>query len=91
MSNRPTGHGHIYAASGAWHTRFYIPVKGERVSKSLRICTKNDHHPSKESVVQLATDLVTQAQAHAKNQEQTYTTGKCPTCGRFTKAGKTLC
>jgi hypothetical protein len=82
---KQTGHGHIYEAFGAWHARFTIGVKGERVQKSLRICTKDADHPSQESVVQLATDLVKQAQAHAKDKEQIRNTGNCPTCGRFTK------
>jgi hypothetical protein len=89
MSNRATVFGHIFEASGAWHTRLYIRVKGKRVQKSLRICRKDDLHPSKESVVLLATELVKQAQALATNREQIYTTGTCPTCGRFVnKKGK---
>jgi hypothetical protein len=90
MSARSTGHGHIYEAFGAWHTRFNIRVKGVRVQKSLRICTKDDEHAAKDSpsVVLLAANLVRQAQEHANNQQQIRVTGKCPTCGRFTKGAK---
>jgi hypothetical protein len=90
MSARSTGHGHIYEASGAWHTRFNIRVNGERVQKSLRVFTKDAEHAAKDSpsVVQLAADLVKQAQAHANNQQHIRETGKCPTCGRFTKGAK---
>ena len=82
---RATGHGYIHEAFGVWHTRFNIRVKGERVQKSLRVCTKDAEHGTKDSpsVVQRAANIVKQAQAHATNQEQTYKTGKCPTCGRF--------
>jgi hypothetical protein len=88
MSAKPTGHGYIFVASGAWHTRFNIRVKGKRVAKCVRICTKDAEHGTKESVLQLAKDIVKQAQAHATNQEQTFLTAKCPTCGRFTKGAK---
>ena len=88
MARRETGYGYIFEHSGAWHTRFTVGVRGSRAQKSLRVCAKDDLHPSKESVVQLATDIVKQAQAHAANQEQTFTTGKCPTCGRFTKGAR---
>jgi len=90
MSRQATGYGYIFEANGAWNSRFYIRVRGERVQKSLRICTKDGEHAAKDSpsVVQLATDLVKQAQTHAKNQEQTFTTKKCVTCGRYTKAAR---
>lgn len=92
MSRQATVYGYIFKANGVWHTRFNIRVKGERLQKSARICAVDDEHLTKDSpsVVRLATVIVEQAQAKAKNQEQTYTTGKCPTCGRFTK-GKSKC
>ena len=78
MSKPATGHGHIFEANGAWHTRFTIGVKGKRVQKSLRICTKDAEHATKESVVLLATELVKQAQALATDKEQISTLGIVP-------------
>lgn len=85
MSKQSTGHGYLFESSGSFHTRFYIRIKGKRVQKSVRVCSKDAEHTSKESVIDLATEIVKQAQDHAANQEQTFITGKCPTCGRFTK------
>lgn len=88
MSKPATGYGHLFEANGAWHTRFTIGVKGKRVQKSLRICTKDAEHATKETVIQLATDLVKQAQALATDREQIFNTGNCPTCGRYTRKPK---
>ena len=81
-----TGHGHIFESSGAWHARFFIGVKGKRIQKSVRLCTKDAEHPTKESVIPIAAEVVKREQTHAALQQQTKVTGKCPTCGRFTGA-----
>ena len=85
MGRTSTGHGYVFEANGAWHARFYIRVKGKLVKKSLRVCTKDTEHPSKESVTDLARNVVEQALALATDREQIYTKGQCPTCGRYTK------
>lgn len=86
MPFKPTGHGHIFESSGTWHTRFYVNVRGIQVQKSQRLCPKDATHPSKESVEQLAAEVVKAAQGQAKLQNEAFTMGKCPTCGRFTKS-----
>ena len=83
----PSGHGYIYEAAGAFHVRFNTRVKGKRVQRSIRLCTKDAEHPDRHSpsVIALATEAVEKGLTLAADREKIFQTGRCPTCGRLTR------
>ena len=73
--------GYIFEANNAWHLRFYAHEGGKRRQRSVRLCGKDEQHPSKDAmgVQQLAADFMLSInQANAVNDS---TTGhRCPLC-----------
>jgi hypothetical protein len=87
MSKQQTGFGYIFKAHDAWHTRIAIRVRGKASQKSVRLCSVDDTHPTKESVVALATAIVTRekAKAMARVDGKPY---NCHACGQLVHTRK---
>ena len=60
MSTPRIQSGYVFEANNAWHLRFYAHEGGKSRQRSMRLCGKDEEHPSKDSmgVRQLASDLM---------------------------------
>lgn len=82
MSRPQIQSGYVYESNSAFHCRFYAHENGKRRQRSVKLCAKDDIHPSKESyaVQSLAAELMSKVNA-ANSANDSQPGHNCPLCG----------